>query len=142
MPPKLDGSQAKVLDGATTHALIGSQARVVDSLKTYVGPVVTVCMIGTLMSHGGTASVATTSAEATVLFEFRGSRNSHGFCSCSTSAPAAMVSMAALHFRWLRLLRPVFIFARRAAAAAFAAGLHFRRLQRSQPVFFSGGGSY
>ena len=79
MPPKLDGSQAKVMDGATTHALIGSQARVADSLKAYVGPVGTVWMVGTLMSHGGTASVATTSAEVTLLFDFRGSRDGCGF---------------------------------------------------------------
>ncbi len=51
MPPKLDGSQARVMDGAVTHALIGSQARVADSLETCVGPVVTVWMVGTLMSH-------------------------------------------------------------------------------------------
>ena len=125
------------MDGAATHALIGSQARVADSLKTYVGPVVTVWMVGTLMSHGGTASVATTSAEATLPFDFRGSQDGRGLYGCSTSASAsaAAVSTTALRFGWLRLLRPVFGFggggfcgrSSSSAAAASAAGLRLRR---------------
>ncbi len=53
------------------------------------------------MCHGGTAS--TNSAEATLLFDFRSSRNCGGFCGSSTSASATVVSTAALRFLSLRL---------------------------------------
>ncbi len=115
----------------------------VDVLKTHAGAVLTDWMVEALTSHRGTASVATTSPEATLPLDFRGSRDCcgfrvpqehFGFGSCglrnSTTHSAAAACAAGLRLRRLRLRDR----SSASVAAASAAGFGLARLRLPRPA--------